>query len=125
VLRLQFSQTDAIKAMSHLESTRVAFPLPQVQRLPIRTLSAAQLEKPPERLSNVAPQSKIAGQVGVSYVIDTEGRVRVPAVTNAPSEQAALAVVEAVKQWRFKPAIHEGAPVLVEEQRSFTFAPRP
>jgi TonB family protein len=125
VLRLQFSQTDAIKMLSHLDSTRAAFPLSQSERLPIRTLPSTELEQPLERVSTITPRSSVAGQVAVSYVIDTEGRVRVPTVTNAPNDQVALAVVEAVKQWRFKPSMHEGVPVLVEDRRSFTFAPRP
>jgi TonB family protein len=121
VLRFVFKQTDAIISLSHRDATKAAFPQAAEERMPIRTVQWMQLNAPPERLAAPSPQPLAQGKVAISYVIDTSGKVRVPAVINATQTELGLAALAAVKQWQFAPPVHEGMPVLVEDTRSFTF----
>jgi TonB family protein len=121
VIRFVFRQTDAVMSLSHRDATKAAFPLDHEERLPIRTVQWMQLASPPERLASPAPQPPARGKVAVSYIIDTTGKVRVPAVVNATQPELGLAALAAVKQWQFAPPMHDGMPVLVEDTRSFTF----
>lgn len=121
VLRFVFRQTDAVMSLSHRDAAKAAFPLAEQERLPIRTMQWMQLASPPERLAAPAPQPRAQGKVAVSYIIDTAGKVRVPAVLNATQPELGLAALAAIKQWQFTPPMHEGMPVLVEDMRAFTF----
>jgi len=121
VLRFEFKQTDGVVSLSHRDAAKAAFPLEE--RTPIRTVSWTNLATPPERLSTLPPTVKATGtgNVAVSYIIDTQGKVRVPAVVNATRPDLGMAALAAVKQWQFSPPMHDGLPVLVEDTRSFTF----
>ena len=123
ILRFMFRQTDAVTTLSHRDATKAAFPSGGEQRLPIRTLQWVDLTTPPERLSTLSPVVKPgnAGKVSISYIIDTVGKVRVPAVVNATDPDLGVAALAAIKQWQFAPPVHDGLPVLVEDVRSFTF----
>ena len=62
----------------------------------------------------------------MDFLIDEEGRVRLPAVsraTNEANEELAAAAVTAVTQWRFEPPTAKGKPVLVRAQQDFAFQP--
>jgi TonB family protein len=123
ILRFMFRQTDAVTTLSHRDATKAAFPSMGEQRLAIRTLQWVDLVSPPERLSALSPAVKPGdtGKVSISYIIDTTGKVRVPAVVNATDPDLGVAALAAVKQWQFAPPMHDGMPVLVEDVRSFTF----
>ena len=119
VLRFEFKQQGVITTLSHRESSKAAFPIPM---MPIRTLMADQLAKPPRRVGKLNAMSvKNAGKVSVSYIIDTKGQVRVPVVLSATSPELGDAAIAMVKQWQFAPAALDGLPVLVEDSRVLTF----
>jgi TonB family protein len=64
--------------------------------------------------------------VTVEFYIDQEGRVRVPAIEPAETDDVyAAAAVAAVEKWRFEPPLRKGRPVLVLARQDFTFVPRP
>jgi TonB family protein len=60
----------------------------------------------------------------VEFYIDTEGHVRLPAVSResieADKELSAAAVI-AVEQWQFEPPVSRGTPVFVRAQQVFNF----
>jgi TonB family protein len=61
-------------------------------------------------------------KVVVSFYIDEEGRVRMPAVDREYADDLyAAASVAAVEQWRFEPPLRKGKPVLVSAQQEFNF----
>jgi protein TonB len=49
--------------------------------------------------------------VELEFVVDATGKPGQFAVKNTPDDALALTVVDAVKQWRFKPAEADGKPV--------------
>jgi len=87
---------------------------------------AATLEKnkdvtEPEPVSRVAPQypadaksEKVSGEVKLDVTIDTEGSVISVNVLTDPDARLTQSAVEAVKQWKYKPALTKaGRPVQV------------
>ena len=127
VLRFEFSQSGVVSTMSHRDAAKAAFPATLAEQVPVRTVQWAKLSAPPKRLEATVPSvsaQKMEGTVIVSYVIDTDGRVRVPVVVRATEPQLGRAALDAVKRWRFAPPKDENGPVLVEDSRSFTFTLR-
>ena len=53
------------------------------------------------------------GTVKVEAIIDQEGYVNAPAPLSSPSPILTLATLEALRTWRFKPAVFQGKPVPV------------
>ena len=53
----------------------------------------------------------IGQSVQVEFVVDTTGHATGINIKSASDSAFAEAVVDAVKQWRFTPALHNGAPV--------------
>jgi periplasmic protein TonB len=49
--------------------------------------------------------------VSVEFVVDTTGHTSAISIKSASDRDFAEAVVDAVKQWRFAPAQHNGSPV--------------
>ena len=49
--------------------------------------------------------------VQLEFTVDATGKPTVLSVKSSPDRALSVAVVDAVKQWRFKPAIRDGAPV--------------
>jgi TonB family protein len=88
----------------------------------------SELDRTPEPEQVVAPAVKLEGaprSVIVEFYIDEQGRVRMPAVDReAADDVLAAASVAAVEQWRFKPPLRKGRPVLVYAQQVFTFKAR-
>ena len=74
-----------------------------------------QLDQRPRPLDQTAPiyprelrQRRIEGTVYVVFVVDTDGRVLSPVVEEATDEAFRGPAVEAVRRWRFEPAVVRG-----------------
>ena len=68
----------------------------------------------PVPIAVVAPRVDgydIGQSVQVEFVVDTTGHATGVNIKSASDRAFAEAVVDAVKQWRFTPALHNGAPV--------------
>lgn len=59
-------------------------------------------------------QSRIEGKVELRAIIDREGHISLLEVAKAPSKDLAVASIEAVKTWEYKPYLLNGQPVAVE-----------
>ena len=73
--------------------------------------------------------TELAGQFseGVApseFMVDAEGRVRVPAITSASHPAFGVAALASVKEWRFAPPQHEGRSVQIMTERTVRFAIR-
>jgi protein TonB len=62
-----------------------------------------------------AKQERITGKIVLQVLLDREGVPRAPAIVKMDpgTEELACAAVEAVQQWRYKPATRGGEPVSV------------
>jgi TonB family protein len=87
-------------------------------------------DRPPFRVRNVMPvypeAARAAGASGVvivAFTIDVDGAVTYAKVARSVPllDQAAL---DAVKQWRFEPALSDGVPVPAARVTAFTFPSR-
>jgi TonB family protein len=64
----------------------------------------------------------LEGTVVVSSIIDTEGKIRTPWLKKPPdSPVMALAAMESLRTWRFKPATFKGEPVKVYYELNVNF----
>lgn len=78
-----------------------------------------------EKVEPVYPEDaraeKITGVVVVELVVTTDGFVEEVSVLRTPDERLTAAAVEAVRQWRFEPALCDGTPVSVFYKMTFKF----
>lgn len=129
VVRFIFMRTGKVGTYTHREAARAAFSPGEDDRGGVTTVIWDKLKEKPTRVQGTPPaypsalqQERLAGQATVSYIIDTEGRVRVPVATSAAHPAFGSAAVQAVQGWRFTPSRdEEGSIVLVEDSKTFTF----
>jgi protein TonB len=92
-------------------------------------LEFSKVDKKPVSKQNAGPmypselkQKKIEGEAVVDLCIEPDGKVRVAVIKSATHPKFGEAALEAVKQWRFSPAIKDGKPVRVRTLAPFSFA---
>ena len=81
------------------------FPLDELERVP-QAVHRARPEYPNDMRITAIP-----GQVTISAVVTKEGKVQDARVESATGESFALAAIDAIEQWTFKPGIKDGMPV--------------
>lgn len=129
VFQFDFRRTGMIASLSQRDASKSFFPpTPDEHAKPIRTLDWNALAKPLERIANPAPiyppelrEQKVEGYAAISFVVDSTGRIRVPAVTAFSDRAFADAVLSAVRKWQFAPPIQDGEPVQIRVERTFAF----
>jgi protein TonB len=71
---------------------------------------------------DAARKARSGGEVLIRYVIGTNGRVRSWEVLSVAGEKMfEQAAIEAIRQWRFQPFMHDGTPVEVVHDVSIAF----
>lgn len=66
-----------------------------------------------------------SGEALVEFLIDEDGRVRLPRVVSASREAFGFAAVQGVAAWRFQPPQRGGKPTAVRVRQPITFAMNP
>jgi TonB family protein len=124
LLQFEYRSDGVVTTLTHAEASRQELS-PPVRENALRTLQWSQLATPPERLDAPMPAlsrvalGRLAGKpVIVSFVIDTQGVVHVPVVPAGTDKEAADAVLQAVRGWRYAPPRQQGEPVLVQVNRA-------
>jgi TonB family protein len=117
---VSMSQRDAIKAAFTPFGDKAAIApkswREEVFDSPLRATTTALPDYPP-----TLKEGHVAGQATVSFVVDVEGGVRVPAVIDATEPEFGDAVLAAIKKWHFPPPLLGGRPIQVMLQRTFSF----
>jgi TonB family protein len=83
------------------------------------------IEAPPPVYPEAARKQRLSGRIIFEAILDTAGRVRHPAILHMDNDgQVALAAsaLDAVCDWRFRPATLDGKPVKVYYTLTVTFA---
>jgi len=80
---------------------------------------------PPEALATPTPllDTPDALRLTVSFVVGLDGRVYSPFVLEGASADQARPVLDAVRHWRFRPAVCNGAPAEFEAKVEFSSLP--
>ena len=105
----------AIKSISPLHALR-----PGVVRVPQGVMAERVISKVPPDYPPDAKQARIQGTVVLRVNIDKEGNVsNIQLISGHPI--LAPAAIDAVKQWKYKPYLLNGAPVEVETQVTVNF----
>lgn len=72
----------------------------------------------PEKLK----ADKVVGNATLDFVIDEQGRVQVPRVTQASHEEFGYEAVQALSHWQFEPPMRGGEPVAIKIAIPFSFS---
>ena len=84
---------------------------------------ACQLAQPPQALATPDPlldRNTAAADVTVSFIIGTDGRVHSPLILESAVTSEDRVVLDAVRTWRFRPAMCNGAPTETEAKIGFS-----
>lgn len=86
------------------------------------------LDQKPSAITQVAPKlpstlsrQRLVGKVEVEFVVDAQGRVQSPRIVRSFNTLLNEPVLNAVRQWRFKPATRGGKPVPTKTRMPFKF----
>ena len=97
-------------------------------RYAYRLRSSRELDHAPVRVSSTAPKYALAaardgvsGRVQVSFYIDEQGAVRMPAVEASAHPYLAEQAVTALRGWKFEPPTSHGRRVLIAASQEFDF----
>ena len=75
--------------------------------------------QPPDRLGAVAKE----GIVVVEYLVDEDGKVRMPMIISSDDQAFTNSVLLAITECRFAVPKHSGKPVITRVRQKFTFSP--
>jgi protein TonB len=96
---------------------------------PEEIFSFPELDQKPRALFQAAPlypfemrQKNVEGTVYVLFVVDQEGRVVNPTVEKSTHRAFEKPAIDAVRQWKFEPAVRNGEPVQARLRVSIRFA---
>ncbi len=118
VLQFTFKRSGVVTSLNHAEAAKDGFVSTRTPAL--RTLQWQALENKPQpldiRFSNLPDGAAFTSgkPIHLHFVIDREGRVRVPVVTGLDNLDVANAVVRDVSRWRYTPSLEHKTPVSVE-----------
>lgn len=94
--------------------------------------SLKQVDQMPRPIKQVAPTlppdhgDAVEGEALIECIVDTRGRPQLPRVVRATNPGLGWAAATAVAQWRFEPALKDGAPVACRARLPIRFkAPAP
>jgi TonB family protein len=79
--------------------------------------------QPPEALATPNPlldQPDPANKVTVSFIIGTDGRVHSPLILESNDSSEDRSVLDAVRSWRYRPAMCNGVPTEAEAKIEFS-----
>ena len=84
-----------------------------------------EINTPPEALATPNPMLNAAEdlQLTVSFVVGTDGHVYSPLVLEGANPEQARPILEAVRRWRYRPAVCNGAPAEAEAKVEFSSLP--
>lgn len=84
----------------------------------LQVFDVSDLDNKPTPISQAAPRhptdllkSRVEGSVVLTFVVDEQGRVQNAQVESSSHPGFEKPALEAVRKWRFKPGMKEGAPV--------------
>lgn len=81
------------------------------------------LSQRPPRFPLSVKEETIRGATVIEFLVDEEGRARLPRIVSATEEGFGYAAVQAISAWRFEPPTRGGRPVVVRVQVPITFGP--
>ena len=105
--------------------TSFAFANSQVKHL----CAPSELDRMPAATATVSPlhpgysaNGKVmAGKAMLDFIIDENGKPRMPVVISSTNDDFASAAAQALDQWRFTPPMRQGKPVAVQVRQEFVF----
>lgn len=69
-------------------------------------------------------RAEASAEVTVAYTVDSAGQVTSAKVVNSNNHEFDASTLDAIKQWKFAPALKDGKPVEAKILQTFTFSVR-
>jgi TonB family protein len=131
-LRFLFKNTETIRVVTG--DTGLSEQLKEAtangRRLAARIYRPDELDQPLDAVVEISPRppdrlgaSARAGSVVVDYLVDAEGKVRMPIIASSDDEAFTNSVLLAITEWRYAVPKHVGRPVITVVRQKFTFTP--
>lgn len=116
ILHYRFRLSGVVRMLTHREGAQEGFADSREDFARIRTIPWNDLDTPPARIDDEAtkPPAPVQGSAELSFVIDQNGRVRVPVVLGASDSDTGVAAIAAIHRWRFSLPTQNGEHVLAE-----------
>ena len=89
----------------------------ELDRMPAATETVS-----PIHPGHFAHDKALGGKAMLDFIIDENGKPRMPVVVSSTDDQFAIAAADALNQWRFTPPVRQGKPVAVQVRQEFVFA---
>ena len=132
VVDFNFERHHSIVNLTQRDATKSAFnPYGDEKANALRTCREDELDFPVKLTTYIAPEyppalkaEGVHGSATLSFVVDAEGRVRVPAVTDANDPAFGEALFAVARQWRFTGPQLKGRPAQVMMERTVSFGAR-
>lgn len=121
-VEFEFKRLGVVTTLSHGESASAAFMSTNIER---KTVQWHELDAEPKRIAARMPavsKSSLkklgAKPLMLNYIIDDQGRVRIPVISESDDAELSERVLAAVRQWRYSSPLYKGKPMAVEVTRS-------
>lgn len=132
IVRFDFQRSRSIITLTQRDASKSAFsPYGDDVATAVRTYREPDMTERLRATTQVNPEyppalkaKGIRGMATVSFIVDAEGRVRVPAITHATENEFGAAALAAIKTWRFSPPRHNGVPAQAMAERTLVFSAR-
>ncbi len=128
-VRFDFARSGSVVSLSQRDASKASFSAYGDQMAtPLLTFREAEIDAP-LRIVDQSPPSyppelkaaRLEGHATIDFILDGEGRVRVPAIAEATRPEFGVAALAALRQWRFSPGRRTGLIVQVVATRTVTF----
>jgi TonB family protein len=128
-VRFDFSRSGSVVSLSQRDASKASFSAyGDHSATPLLTFREAAIDGPLRIVAHVPAiypdKHKAAGREGhatIDFILDGEGRVRVPAIAEATQPEFGVAALAALRQSRFAPGRRTGLIVQVIASRTVTF----
>lgn len=130
-VRFRFSNKGIVRVIpGDMEFSLRMKETPYAQPFQQHIYRAEELDRIPDTVVEIAPMQPdrlgaraAEGQVSVDYLIDLEGRVRMPLILSSDDDAFTQAVLLALSDWRYETPKRNGTPVVARVARRFDFRP--
>ena len=100
------------------------------KKSPQKIIAAGKLDATPKRIVTRQPPFPLAalqeniteGEAVVEFLIDTEGKVRLPRIVSSTHPSFGYIAVQTIANWRYEPPKSQGKPVITRARMPFGFA---
>ena len=127
-IHCDFDKSGSVEVLNLSEMVSLYFSWWKQYQMEYHPIGLKELDRIPVPVHVVTPiypsslaKAGVIGDVTVTFYIDEQGQIRMPAVSSTTEIRLADMAVDALNQWKFEPPTSRGKPVLVKAVQTFKF----